>query len=127
MNPALPIVHCHEFAGTVVAAGPDVAGTERAGSIKVGACVGVPGRAYRPCGRCWECRHNEERTRPATERTALGRGTSGSARDGGFREYAVADARAGSGDAGGGMTFVETAPLMCAGADGVRGAEVVQA
>jgi D-arabinose 1-dehydrogenase-like Zn-dependent alcohol dehydrogenase len=53
MSQDLPRVGCHEFAGQVVAAGDNVPSSL---GIRVGAMVGVPGRAYRPCGVCRECR-----------------------------------------------------------------------
>lgn len=50
MSQDLPRVGCHEFVGEVLAAGSAV---ESSLGVRIGARVGVPGRAYRPCGECW--------------------------------------------------------------------------
>ena len=52
----LPRVGSHEFAGEVVALGSDVSPSL---GLKVGTKVGVPGRAYKPCGTCYECTDND--------------------------------------------------------------------
>lgn len=112
--PPLPHVGCHEFAGTVVA----VAATQNAkGAFAVGDRVAVPGRGNGVCGKCLECRRPTG-TLPDDPGFSVycpyaGAGL-GVDRHGGFREYAVVDARqvARIPD---GMTAVEVAPLMCAG------------
>lgn len=103
----LPRVGCHEFAGEVVAVGPDVS------TIRVGQRVGVPGRAYHPCGECFECKH------PSGDPIGYSpycphAGNLGLTRDGGFQEYALVDSRqvALLPDA---LRATQAAPLMCAG------------
>ena len=52
----LPRVGSHEFAGKIADLGPDV---DKSLGLSKGQFVGVPGRAYRPCGECYECRNND--------------------------------------------------------------------
>jgi len=52
----LPRIGSHEFAGEVVALGEEV---DPELGVTVGQRIGVPGRAYRPCGTCEECREND--------------------------------------------------------------------
>jgi D-arabinose 1-dehydrogenase-like Zn-dependent alcohol dehydrogenase len=106
----LPRVGSHEFAGKIVALGPDV---DPSLGLSVGKSVGVPGRAYHPCGECYECLNNDgdpEKYGVWCKKA----GNLGLSRDGGFQEYAIADSRqvAPSPED---LTAVETAPLMCAG------------
>jgi alcohol dehydrogenase, propanol-preferring len=101
----LPVVPGHEIVGRVVAVGRDVAG------LSTGARVGIAWIAG-ACGRCDAC---------ATGRENLCRGArfTGCDRDGGYAEYAVADAR---------FAFPlpdvyddeHAAPLLCAGVIGYR-------
>ena len=75
--------------------------------------VGVPGRAYRPCGQCWECTNTGGD--PKGYGVACPRaGNNGITRNGGFAQYTLVDARqvAQLPDV---LTEVEAAPLMCAG------------
>lgn len=112
--PSFPHVGCHEFAGTVVALPND-----SASPWKVGDRVGVPGRAFHPCGSCFECKRG-----PAPDDAdidepgysvycphSLNNGISG---PGGFREYALVDGRQVA-PIPSGMSAVDTAVLMCAG------------
>ncbi|KAJ9297231.1 hypothetical protein DTO271G3_4524 [Paecilomyces variotii] len=111
-NPrSFPHVGSHEFAGTVVAIAPN-----GSGDFKPGDRVGVPGRALHACGVCDECqdeKHPENDSAgysvfcPASE----GNGVSV---DGGFREYAVVDARQ-IVPIPAELSAAETAPMMCAG------------
>ena len=104
-EPKLPLVPGHEIIGTVAATG---AGVER---FSAGARVGIPWLGA-TCGACRYCRAGTENlcARPAFTGYQL---------DGGYAEYALADARycfaipGGYGDA-------EAAPLMCAGLIGYR-------
>lgn len=106
----LPRVGCHEFAGEVIAVGPDVAASD---GLAVGTRVGVPGRAYHPCGSCYECTH------PGQDRhgyspycpKALNNGLT---RDGGFQEYCIVDSRQVA-PLPDGLAATQAAPLMCAG------------
>ena len=106
----LPRVGSHEFAGKIVAIGPDV---DPGLGLSVGKSVGVPGRAYHPCGECYECRNNDgdpEKYGVWCKKA----GNLGLSRDGGFQEFALADSRQVT-PMPEGLTAVETAPLMCAG------------
>jgi propanol-preferring alcohol dehydrogenase len=104
-EPKLPLVLGHEIIGTVAATG---AGVER---FSEGARVGIPWLGA-TCGACRYCRAGHENlcARPAFTGYQL---------DGGYAEYALADARycfpipGEYGDA-------EAAPLMCAGLIGYR-------
>ncbi|RYC65145.1 hypothetical protein CHU98_g1053 [Xylaria longipes] len=114
-NPSsFPHVGCHEFAGTIVAL-PD----NSLSDLRIGDRVGVPGRAFHPCGTCFECT-----TRPTSEAPdvdppgysvycphSLNNGIDG---PGGFREYAVVDSRQ-IAPIPDNLSAVDTAVLMCAG------------
>lgn len=106
----LPRVGSHEFAGKIVALGPDV---DPSLGLSVGKSVGVPGRAYHPCGKCYECLNNDgdpDKYGVWCKKA----GNLGLSRDGGFQELALADSRqvAPMPDS---LSAVDTAPLMCAG------------
>ena len=109
MSQKLPRIGSHEFAGTAVALGPNVDTSK----IQLGMRVGSFGRAYRPCGSCWECRNNgdEEDGYSAFCPKA---GNLGLTEDGGFAEYVCVDSRQVA-PIPGQLSFVDTAPLMCAG------------
>jgi propanol-preferring alcohol dehydrogenase len=111
MGDTLPIIPCHEFAGTIVSAGPLAFSVMP--SLRVGTRVGVPGRSYRPCTKCWECTNNDDDPKGYSVACPKG-GNLGITRDGGFQQYALVDARqvAKIPDE---LTDVEAAPLMCAG------------
>jgi len=100
-----PLVPGHEIVGRVEALGAGVDG------FAAGDRVGVPWLGW-TCGRCRYCARGRENLCDAARFT-------GYTRDGGYAEYAVADARyclplpAGYGDA-------EAAPLLCAGLIGHR-------
>jgi propanol-preferring alcohol dehydrogenase len=104
-DPALPVVPGHEIVGEVMAAGPNVE------SLEVGTRVGVPWLAH-TCGSCEFCSDGRENLCPH------GRFT-GYQVNGGYAEYAAADAR---------YCFrmpdayddVHAAPLLCAGLIGYR-------
>jgi propanol-preferring alcohol dehydrogenase len=104
-EPKLPLVPGHEIVGTVAALGP---GVDR---FALGARVGVPWLG-RTCGTCEFCRRSQENLCEQARFT-------GYQIDGGYAEYALADARYcfaipdAYGDA-------EAAPLMCAGLIGYR-------
>lgn len=131
---SFPHVGSHEFAGTVVAVPADAAPLPSSSSsssstpphlprYRVGDRVGVPGRSFHPCGECFECAASGSTT-PADPdngdppgysvycaRSAANNGISA---PGGFRQYAVVDARqvAPLPDA---LSAVDGAVLMCAG------------
>lgn len=104
-DPKLPLVLGHEIVGTVAAVGAEVTG------ISVGARMGIPWLG-RTCGHCLYCRADRENLCDTA-------GFTGYQLDGGFAEYAVADAR---------YCFpipvdyadAEAAPLLCAGLIGYR-------
>lgn len=106
----LPRIGSHEFAGTIAALGQDVSPDL---GLKVGQPVGVPGRAFHPCGKCYECTHNEG------DPTGYGvwctkAGNLGLSSDGGFQEYCIVDSRQVA-PMPTELSAVDTAPLMCAG------------
>jgi propanol-preferring alcohol dehydrogenase len=105
--PAVPdgIVPGHEIVGRVTAVGEGVAG------LALGQRIGIPWLGH-TCGACRYCREGRENLCDAP-------GFTGYTRDGGYAEYACADARycfplpEEYGDA-------EAAPLLCAGLIGHR-------
>jgi propanol-preferring alcohol dehydrogenase len=104
-RPKLPLVPGHEIVGTVARLG---SGVER---LRPGDRVGVPWLGW-TCGECVYCRSGRENL---CERARF----TGYQIDGGYAEYAIADAR---------FCFplpafysdVEAAPLLCAGLIGYR-------
>ena len=104
-QPKLPIIPGHEIVGRVVEAGEGVQG------FAIGQRVGIPWLGW-TCGECAFCRSGQENLCPDARFT-------GYQIDGGYAEYAVADARycfpviGDYGDA-------EAAPLLCAGLIGYR-------
>jgi len=104
-DPTLPIVPGHEIVGRVAGLGQ---GVER---FPLGERVGVPWLGW-SCGECRFCRAGRENLCPKARFT-------GYQIDGGYQEYAVADARFCfpiAGEAG----DAEAAPLLCAGLIGYR-------
>src|SRR5262245_41729656 len=104
-DPKLPLVPGHEVVGTVAALG---AGVER---FKPGDRVGIPWLGY-TCGVCRYCKSGRENLCEAARFT-------GYQRDGGYADYALADARYCFGISGA-YGDAEAAPLMCAGLIGYR-------
>ena len=104
-DPKVPVIPGHEIVGRVVAQGEGVA------SPALGARVGVPWLG-RTCGQCSYCRSGHENL-------CAGARFTGYQIDGGYAEYAIADAR---------YVFalpdryddVHAAPLLCAGLIGYR-------
>ncbi|KAH7145390.1 chaperonin 10-like protein [Dactylonectria estremocensis] len=110
LSKELPRIGCHEFAGEVLALGPEVSSNR---GIAPGVRVGVPGRAYHPCGTCHECTHpgqDEMGYSPYCPRA----GNLGLTRDGGFQEYCLVDSRQVA-PLPEGLSATQAAPLMCAG------------
>lgn len=101
----LPIVPGHEIVGIVTQVGDGVTGFE------AGDRVGIPWLGY-TCGECAYCRHGQENLCVAARFT-------GYQRDGGYAEYAVADARYAF-KLPGRYDDVTAAPLLCAGLIGYR-------
>ncbi len=104
-EPKLPIVPGHEIVGHVVARGPGVE------ALMVGDRVGIPWLGW-TCGACRYCRGGQENLCPNARFT-------GYQIDGGYAEYAVADARY-CFHIPGGYSDAEAAPLLCAGLIGYR-------
>lgn len=115
MQQGLPRIGSHEFSGVVEALGPEAEKVALAKSIRKGDLVGVPGRAYRPCGECAECTDN------GGDLEGYGvwcprAGNLGLTKDGGFQEFCLADVRqVARVPEQGSLKAVEVAPLMCAG------------
>lgn len=110
MQPDLPRIGCHEFAGEITAIGATVSSSL---GLAVGTKVGVPGRAYQPCGMCSECNDNDgdaEGYSPYCPKSS----NLGLTADGGFQEYVCVDSRQVV-PIPAGMEPKEVAPLMCAG------------
>ncbi|KAB2568543.1 hypothetical protein DBV05_g12776, partial [Lasiodiplodia theobromae] len=115
---SFPHIGSHEFAGVVVAhssssSPPSALSTS---SFPPGTRIGVPGRAFRPCGTCCECRKTagnaQDDDAPGYSVYCTGAGVEncGISRAGGFAEYAVVDARQVA-PLPDGMAAVEAAPL----------------
>lgn len=104
-DPRLPIIPGHEIVGRVDAIGPGV------DAVKLGDRVGVPWLGF-TCGECALCRRGLENLCDHARMT-------GYQIDGGYAEFAVADARYcfALPDA---YADVEAAPLLCAGLIGYR-------
>ncbi|MBI3924800.1 MAG: zinc-dependent alcohol dehydrogenase family protein [Armatimonadetes bacterium] len=104
-EPALPLIMGHQIVGTVAALGPGPP------AFRPGDRVGVPwlGSTCRACRYCLEGRENLCRSPRFT----------GYQRDGGFAEYAVADARY-CFPIPEGYPDLQAAPLLCAGLIGYR-------
>jgi D-arabinose 1-dehydrogenase-like Zn-dependent alcohol dehydrogenase len=112
---SFPHVGCHEFAGTVVSRLDNP--SSQANAFQIGDKVGVPGRAFHPCGTCFECKGSNDpvsQDEPGYSVYCPHAGNNGISRDGGFSEYAVVDSRQ-LAPIPSSMNAVETAPLMCAG------------
>lgn len=110
LSQELPRIGCHEFAGEIVALGPDV---QTNLALQVGLRVGVPGRAYRPCGNCFECTHPGGDMHGYSPYCPFA-GNLGLTADGGFQEYCLVDSRQLS-PIPPEITAVQAATLMCAG------------
>ncbi|KAG4443659.1 hypothetical protein IFR05_000845 [Cadophora sp. M221] len=111
--PSFPHIGCHEFAGTIISV-PRSDSSDM--TFKVGDRIGVPGRAFNPCGSCFECLDEKSPDSDPAGYSVFcpNSGNNGLSRAGGFAEYAVVDARQVA-PIPSSMTAVETAPLMCAG------------
>ncbi|PVI04951.1 alcohol dehydrogenase-like protein [Periconia macrospinosa] len=112
---AFPHIGCHEFAGTVVSHFDSP--SSKASAFKEGDRVGVPGRAFHPCGSCFECQGSKDpvgRDEKGYSIYCPHSENNGLSKHGGFAEYAVVDARQ-LAPIPAALSAVETAPLMCAG------------
>jgi propanol-preferring alcohol dehydrogenase len=104
-QPKLPIVPGHEIVGYADALGPGVTG------LSLGERVGIPWLGH-TCGVCPYCRAGRENLCDAP-------GFTGYQIDGGYAEYAVADAAYCFPIRGGGSD-IDVAPWLCAGLIGHR-------
>ncbi|HEX6766555.1 MAG TPA: zinc-dependent alcohol dehydrogenase family protein [Polyangiaceae bacterium] len=104
-RPKLPLILGHQIVGTVAELGEEVDG------LIVGERVGVPWLGW-TCGECRFCRNGRENLCDQAKFT-------GYDRDGGFAEYATADARFAL-PLPGSFTNEQAAPLLCAGLIGHR-------
>jgi alcohol dehydrogenase, propanol-preferring len=104
-HPKLPLVPGHEIVGYVAALGDGVTG------LKLGDRIGVPWLGH-TCGECGFCRSGRENLCGEARFT-------GYHIDGGYAEYAVADARF-CFPLPPGLDDVAAAPLLCAGLIGYR-------
>lgn len=104
-DPKLPLILGHEIVGRVEAAGAGVT------DLAPGHRVGIPWLAW-TCGECAFCREGRENLCPAARFT-------GYTVNGGYAEYAVADARY-CFPLAEGLDDVAAAPLLCAGLIGYR-------
>lgn len=104
-HPKLPVIPGHEVVGTVDALGPGVT------SFTIGQRVGIPWLGS-TCGCCRYCRSGRENLCDQP-------GFTGYTLDGGYAEYAIADARYAFALATP-LSDAEAAPLMCAGLIGYR-------
>ncbi len=106
VKPKLPFIPGHEGVGAVAAIGPDVKG------FKEGDAVGVPW-LHDACGRCEYCITGWETLCRAQHNTGYGV-------DGGYAEYVIADA-AYAGRLPEKTSFIEMAPILCAGVTTYKG------
>jgi propanol-preferring alcohol dehydrogenase len=104
-HPKLPLVLGHEIVGTIAALGSGVT------RFALGDRLGVPWLGW-TCGVCRFCRLDQENLCDQARFT-------GYQIDGGYAEYAVADARY-CFPLPGGYSDIEAAPLLCAGLIGYR-------
>jgi len=104
-NPKLPLIPGHEIIGRVVEAG------DKAGEFKPGERVGIPWLGW-TCGKCSYCSSGRENLCDKAMFT-------GYTLDGGYAEFAKADARF-CFRIPEGLDDAESAPLLCAGLIGYR-------
>ena len=104
-NPDIPVIPGHEIVGVVERLGDGV------NTLAVGDRVGVPWLGY-SCETCEYCRRG-------LENLCVNARFTGYQMDGGYSEYAVADARYVF-KLPDGYSDIEAAPLMCAGLIGYR-------
>lgn len=114
MPPAtVPRIGCHEFAGEICAHGDEVS-LELREKLPIGTRVGVPVRAYHPCGNCYECVNNGDESDVGYSVLCPSAGRLGLSVDGGFQDYVCVDPQQVE-PIPHPLTPIETAPLMCAG------------
>jgi len=109
VKPRLPFIPGHEGVGHIVAAGASVA------HVKEGDRVGVPW-LYSACGHCRHCLGGWETLCETQQNT-------GYSVNGGFAEYVVADANY-VGRLPANLSFIDAAPILCAGVTVYKGLKV---
>lgn len=112
IKPSLPLIPGHEGVGTVVQVGEGVE------HVKEGDRVGVPW-LHTACGHCVHCLGGWETLCEAQQNT-------GYSVNGGFAEYALADADY-VGHLPANLSFLEAAPILCAGVTVYKGLKVTDA
>ncbi len=112
IKPSLPFVPGHEGVGTVVKVGKGVE------HVKEGDRVGVPW-LHSACGHCTYCLSGWETLCEAQQNT-------GYSVNGGFAEYVLADADY-VGHLPANLSFLEAAPILCAGVTVYKGLKVTDA
>ncbi|KAL2841171.1 GroES-like protein [Aspergillus pseudoustus] len=110
-NSPFPMTPSHEPAGTVVSVGKTAAAS---GGWKAGQRIGMLNFRH-GCKGCVGCRVNKQGSTPPDIRFCENKNMAGVTADGGFAEYAVADADT-TVLLPDGLEFEQAAPLMCAGA-----------
>lgn len=106
-----PHIGSHEFAGRVIALADSP--SDAAKQYPVGTRLGVPGRAFHPCGSCFECK-DPGNDYVGYSNYCTSSGNNGLSKAGGFSQYAVVDARQVA-PLPDGLEAIDAAPLMCAG------------
>jgi alcohol dehydrogenase, propanol-preferring len=104
-HPKLPLIPGHQIVGRVIGVGPGTA------AIQPGERIGVPWLGW-TCGECVHCRRDRENLCTSARFT-------GYTIDGGFAEFATADARY-CFPLPGEYPDLQVAPLLCAGLIGYR-------
>lgn len=112
IKPTLPFIPGHEGVGAVVEVGEGV------DHLRIGDRVGVPW-LHTACGRCVHCLSGWETLCPAQRNT-------GYSVNGGFARYVVADADY-VGQLPDGLSYVQAAPILCAGVTVYKGLKVLDA
>jgi propanol-preferring alcohol dehydrogenase len=112
VKPNPPFIPGHEGVGYVAEVGPGVR------HVKAGDRVGIPW-LYSACGHCEHCLGGWETLCESQQNT-------GYSVNGGFAEYALADADF-VGHLPGGIGFIEIAPILCAGVTVYKGLKETEA
>ncbi|KAK4657638.1 hypothetical protein QC762_001110 [Podospora pseudocomata] len=113
--PSFPHIGCHEFSGVVVSL-PEHSSSQ----YRIGDRVGVPGRSFRPCGKCFECTREPDNDKNiyvdggGYSVYCASAGNHGISTPGGFREFAIVDSRQVT-SLPDSISAVQGASLMCAG------------
>ncbi|KAK4174109.1 putative alcohol dehydrogenase [Triangularia setosa] len=112
--PSFPHIGCHEFSGEVISI-PE----HSLSRYKIGDRVGIPGRSFRPCGKCFECLREPDNEKDDVDGGGysvycVSASNNGISAPGGFREFAMVDSRQVT-PLPDKISAVQGASLMCAG------------